>query len=49
MSAPAPSMFSPDATAVATRLGLTMGRANLEAFADTLLELARRWAPRDAT
>ncbi|MFM7242854.1 MAG: transketolase family protein [Planctomycetaceae bacterium] len=41
MSAPAPSMFSPDAKAVATRLGLTMGRANLEAFADTLVELAR--------
>jgi transketolase len=41
MSAPAPSMFTPDATAAARRLGLTMGRANLEAFADTLLELAR--------
>lgn len=41
MSAPAPSMFSPDAQAVAARLGLAMGRANLEAFADTLLELAR--------
>jgi len=41
MSAPAPSMFSPGAHAAAERLGLTMGRANLEAFADTLLELAR--------
>lgn len=41
MSAPAPSMFSPAAQAVAARLGLTRGRANLEAFADTLLELAR--------
>lgn len=41
MSAPAPSMFSPGAKAVAERLGLTMGRANLEAFADTLVELAR--------
>jgi transketolase len=41
MSAPAPSMFSPAAHAAAERLGLTMGRANLEAFADTLLELAR--------
>ena len=41
MSAPAPSMFSPAARAAADRLGLTMGRANLEAFADTLLELAR--------
>ncbi len=41
MSAPAPSMYSPAAKAVAERLGLQMGRANLEAFADTLLELAR--------
>ena len=41
MSAPAPSMFSPAARAAADRLGLTMGRANLEAFADTVLELAR--------
>jgi transketolase len=41
MSAPAPSMFSPAAKAVAERLCLTMGRANLEEFADTLLALAR--------
>jgi transketolase len=41
MSAPAPSMFSPAAQVTAGRLGLTKGRANLEAFADTLLELAR--------
>src|SRR5215471_312190 len=41
MSAPAPSMFSADAQAMAAKLGLTMGRANLEQFADTLLELAR--------
>lgn len=41
MSAPAPSMFSPAALAAAQRLGLTKGRVNLEAFADTLLELAR--------
>jgi transketolase len=41
MSAPAPSMFSPATLATAGRLGLTKGRANLEAFADTLLELAR--------
>lgn len=41
MSAPAPSMFSPAAQATAGRLGLTKGRANLEAFADTLLDLAR--------
>jgi transketolase len=34
-------MFSPAARAAADRLGLTMGRANLEAFADTVLELAR--------
>lgn len=41
MSAPAPSMFSAAARAAADRLGLTMGRTNLEAFADTVLELAR--------
>jgi transketolase len=41
MSAPAPSMFSPVARAVAERLGLTMGRPNLEVFADTLLKLAK--------
>jgi transketolase len=33
-------MFSPVAKAVAERLGLHMGRPNLEAFADALLELA---------
>jgi transketolase len=41
MSAPAPSMFSPAAKAVAETLGLQKGRANLEAFADTLLALAK--------
>ncbi len=41
MSAPSPSMYSQDAQAVAQRLGLKMGRANLEEFADTLLALAR--------
>jgi transketolase len=41
MSAPAPSMYSTAAQAVARRLGLLMGRANLEEFADTLLSLAR--------
>lgn len=41
MSAPAPSMYSPAAQAVAARLGLTLGRPNLEAFADTVLALAR--------
>ena len=41
MSAPAPSMYSPAAKAVAEKLGLRMGRANLEEFADTLLSLAK--------
>jgi transketolase len=41
MSAPAPSMYSPAAKAVAEKLGLKMGRANLEVFADTLLALAQ--------
>jgi transketolase len=41
MSAPAPSMYSPDAQSVAERLGLKLGRPNLEIFAETLLELAR--------
>lgn len=41
MSAPAPSMFSPEAVALAKQCGLTQGRANLEEFAATLEELAR--------
>ena len=41
MSAPAPSMYSPEAKQMAEKLGLKMGRANLEEFADTLLALAR--------
>ena len=41
MSAPAPSMFSSAATAMAEKLGLKMGRANLDEFAATLTELAR--------
>ena len=41
MSAPAPSMYSLAAKAVAERLGLPMGRANLDVFAETVLELAR--------
>ncbi len=41
MSAPAPTMFSPEAKAVAQRLGLSMGRANLDEFADTLMDLAK--------
>ena len=41
MSAPAPSMYSAAARQTAEKLGLKMGRANLEEFADTLLELAK--------
>jgi transketolase len=41
MSAPAPSLFSPAAKAMAEKLGLKMGRANLEEFAATLEDLAR--------
>ena len=41
MSAPAIPMHSPAAKAVAERLGLKLGRANLDVFAETLLELAR--------
>ncbi|QDU90423.1 1-deoxy-D-xylulose-5-phosphate synthase [Pirellulimonas nuda] len=41
MSAPAPSVYSTEAQAYAVRLGLTMARANLDVFADTLLALAR--------
>jgi transketolase len=41
MSAPAPSMFSPAAKAIAERLGLKVGRANLEEFSETLLALAK--------
>src|SRR5579864_7809134 len=41
MSAPAPSMFSVHAKAVAGKLGLQMGRANLDEFAATLEELAK--------
>jgi transketolase len=40
MSAPAPSLFTPAAKAMAAVLGLKPGRANLEAFADTLQSLA---------
>src|SRR5947207_15958060 len=42
MSAPAASLYSPAAAEVAQRLGLKMGRANLDVFAETLLELAKR-------
>jgi transketolase len=41
MSAPAPSMFTPAAQAMAAQLGLKPGRANLEAFAETLQTLAQ--------
>lgn len=40
MSAPAPSMYSDAAKDAASRLDLKLGRANLEVFAETLLELA---------
>ncbi len=41
MSAPAPSMFSPKAKALIEKLGLKMGRANLDEFAATLEDLAK--------
>lgn len=41
MSAPAPSMFTPAAKAMAEKIGLKMGRANLDEFAATLEELAK--------
>jgi len=41
MSAPAPSMFTPAARAMAEKLGLKMGRANLDEFAATLEGLAK--------
>lgn len=40
MSAPAPSLYSADAKAVAASLNLKMGKANLEVFAATLQNLA---------
>lgn len=41
MSAPAPSMFTAAAKTMAEKLGLKMGRANLDEFAATLEELAK--------
>jgi transketolase len=41
MSAPAPSMFSDDARAMLRELNLVTGKANLDVFAKTLLDLAR--------
>lgn len=40
MSAPPPSMFTPDAIAMAESLGLALGRANQDEFARTLQSLA---------
>src|SRR5258706_268054 len=40
VSAPTTSMFSAEAQAVAERLGLRQGRANLDEFAATLMDLA---------
>lgn len=40
MSASFPAMYSPEAVAMASKLGLKMGGANLDAFAATLQELA---------
>lgn len=42
MSAPSLGMYSAEAKDVATQMGLSMGRPNLEVFAETLLEEARR-------
>jgi transketolase len=41
MTAPAPAAFSDAAIATAERLGLRLGRPNLEVFAETVLTLAR--------
>src|SRR5450432_1916680 len=41
MSAPAPSMYLPAAKAMAEKLGLKLGHANLDEFATTLMELAK--------
>jgi transketolase len=41
MSAPAPSMYSPAAVTMATKLGLKLGKTNLDAFAETLLSMAK--------
>jgi transketolase len=41
MSAAGSSMYSPAAVEIAEQLGLRMGRANLEEFADVLLSLAK--------
>lgn len=41
MSAPAPSMYSAAAAAQAERIGLKMGKANLDVFSETLIALGR--------
>jgi len=41
MSAPAPSMYSTAAKGMAEKLGLKLGRTNLDEFAATLMELAK--------
>src|SRR5687768_11377790 len=41
MSGPTSSMYSEAAQQTAMKLGLKMGRANLDVFADTLLSLAK--------
>ena len=41
MSAPSASMHSAEAVRTAAKLGLRLGRPNLDVFAETLLELAR--------
>ena len=42
MSTPSSGMYSAEAREVAREMGLSMGRPNLEVFAETLLEEARR-------
>lgn len=41
MSAPAPSLYSIEAQQRAEKLGLRMGKTNLDVFAETLLDLAK--------
>src|SRR5215472_7075099 len=42
MSAPAPSMYSKAAVEMAAKLGLVMGKANLDVFGATLVELGKK-------
>ncbi len=41
MSAPAPSMFTPEAKSLLAKLGLVQGKANLDVYAETVAELAK--------